>query len=251
MSGGAIKAGILARSQEASIAYRSVDGTGPTIVFVHGFHSDMEGGKALALQDWACRSGRAFLRFDLFGHGQSSGRVEDGTIGGWVEDVKAVLDHLTQGPVILVGSSLGGWLSLIVARDRKDQVQALVGIAAAPDFTEDLMWQAFTPAQKDEMARTGAVVLPNCYDPDHPWTIPARLIEESRAHLLLRSDLDILCPVRLIQGQHDADVPWKTALTIAQRITGTDVRVHLIKDGDHRLSRDQDLDVLLQVVAGL
>lgn len=244
-------AGILARGDGASIAYHRLAGSGPGVVFLHGFHSDMEGGKALALEAWCRAHGRAFIRFDLFGHGRSSGQVEDGTIGRWADDAVAVLDHLTAGPQILVGSSLGGWLALLVALRRRERVAGLVGIAAAPDFTEDLMWAAFTPAQRHEMLETGQVVMENCYEPDKPWAIPRRLIEDGRNHLLLRDLIQLDCPVRLIHGQKDADVPWQTALRIADCLAGADVEVVLVKDGDHRLSRDQDLARLIRVVEGL
>lgn len=248
---GPVGGGILARSDGASIAYRRLPGIGPGVVFLHGFHSDMEGGKALALEAWCRAEGRAFVRFDLFGHGTSSGRVEDGTIGRWTDDAVAVLDALTDGPQILVGSSLGGWIALLAALRRRERVAGLTGIAAAPDFTEDLMWQEFTDAQRREMIETGRVVMENCYEPDKPWSIPRLLIEEGRNHLLLRDSINLACPVRLIQGQKDADVPWQTALRIADCLAGGDVEITLVKDGDHRLSRDEDLARLVRVVATL
>lgn len=245
------RAGILARADGASIAYRSLPGKGPGIVFLHGFHSDMEGGKALALEAFCREQGRAFLRFDLFGHGKSSGAVEDGCIGRWADDATAMLDDLTEGPQILVGSSLGGWIALLTALRRRPRIAGLVGIAAAPDFTEDLMWRDFTPEQRRELIETGRVVMENCGQPEKPWTIPRRLIEEARNHLLLRDAINLDCPVRLIHGQKDADVPWQTALRIADCLAGNDVEVTLIKDGDHRLSRDEDLARLVRVVAAL
>lgn len=248
---GASGAGILTRDDGASMAYRRLDGVNPGVVFLHGYRSDMEGGKALALEQWCRETGRAFLRFDLFGHGQSSGRVEDGTIGRWADDAEAAIGQLTSGPQILVGSSLGGWIALLAALRLRPRIAGLVGIAAAPDFTEDLMWAEFTAEQKRQMIEQGHVVQENCYDPGNPWVIPRRLIEDGRNHLLLRDAINLYCPVRLIQGQKDADVPWKTALRITDCLASDDVEVVLVKDGDHRLSRDQDLARLVRVVERL
>ena len=248
---GASGAGILARDDGASMAYRRLDGVNPGVVFLHGYRSDMEGGKALALEQWCRDHGRAFLRFDLFGHGQSAGRVEDGTIGRWADDAEAAIAQLTSGPQILVGSSLGGWIALLAALRLRPRIAGLVGIAAAPDFTEDLMWAEFTAEQKRQMIEQGQVVQENCYDPGNPWVIPRRLIEDGRNHLLLRDTVNLYCPVRLIQGQKDADVPWQTALRIADCLASEDVEVVLVKDGDHRLSRDHDLTRLVRVVERL
>lgn len=244
-------AAILARADGASIAYHRLAGHNPGVVFLHGFRSDMDGGKALALEAHCRATGRAFLRFDLFGHGKSSGAVEDGTIGRWADDAEAVISELTEGPQILVGSSLGGWIALLAALRLRRRIAGLVGIAAAPDFTEDLMWGGFTPEQKRQMVEQGHVVLPNCYEPENPWTIPRRLIDEGRNHLLLRDAVNLECPVRLIQGQKDADVPWQTALRLADCLSSNDVEITLVKDGDHRLSRDQDLARLVRVVSDL
>lgn len=244
-------AGILTRQDGTSMAYHRLEGGNPGVVFLHGFHSDMNGGKALALEQLCRQRNLSFVRFDLFGHGASSGRVEQGCVGRWTEDALAVIDQLTEGPQILVGSSLGGWLALLAALQRPGRVAGLVGIAAAPDFTEDLMWGEFTPEQRRDLLEQGRVVLPNCYDPDHPWTIPRLLIEDGRNHLLLRDAINLHCPVRLIQGQKDADVPWQTALRITDCLASEDVEIHLVKDGDHRLSRDQDLARLVRVVDNL
>lgn len=247
--------GILSRTDGASMAYQRLEGKSPGIVFLHGFHSDMEGGKALALEELCKKQGRAFVRFDLFGHGRSSGKVEDGSISRWADDATAILDELTEGPQVLVGSSLGGWLALLTTLRRRDRVVGLVGVAAAPDFTEDLMWTDFTPEQRRDLIEKGQVVLPNCYEPENPWTVPRLLIEDGRNNLLLRDAINLFCPVRLIQGQKDADVPWQTALKIADCLASEDVEITLVKDGDHRLSRDHDLarlcDVVEKLVAGL
>lgn len=251
-SGGAtVGAGILARGDGSSIAYHRTSGMAPTVVFFHGFHSDMNGGKVQALEAFCTARGNGFLRFDAFGHGQSSGKLEDGTIGRWTDDAIALLDALTDGPLVLVGSSFGGWIALLAALQRRDRVKGLMGIAAAPDFTEDLMWAQFTAEQRQTMLETGNVVLPNCYEPDNPWTVPRLLIEEARNHLLLRDAINLYCPVRLIQGQQDADVPWETAIRLADALATDDVEVHLIKDGDHRLSREQDLQRLYRMLGEL
>jgi pimeloyl-ACP methyl ester carboxylesterase len=240
--------GILTRPDGATIAYQRLEGKSPGVVFLHGYHSDMEGGKALALEDMCRAQGRAFLRFDYFGHGKSSGDVLHGTVGRWAADAVAVIDALTEGPVVLVGSSLGGWVSLLAALERRDRVAGLVGVAAAPDFTEDLMWQDFTFEQRRELMETGELELPNCYEPDQPWRIHRALIEDGRNHLLLRDLIQLHCPIRLIQGQKDADVPWETALRLADCLASDSVEVILVKDGDHRLSRDIDLARLTSVV---
>lgn len=244
-------AGILARGDGASMAYHRLAGRTPGVVFLHGFHSDMEGGKALALEAMCRNRGQAFLRFDLFGHGRSSGRVEDGCVSRWADDAVAALDQLTEGPQVLVGSSLGGWIALLAALARRQRVAGLVGVAAAPDFTEDLMWAQFTDQQRRELIEHGRVMQDNCYDPGNPWTLPRLLIEDGRNNLLLRDTINLFCPVRLIQGQKDADVPWRTALRLADCLASDNVEITLVKDGDHRLSRDHDLARLVGIVAGL
>ncbi|TAN61531.1 MAG: alpha/beta hydrolase [Magnetospirillum sp.] len=243
--------GILSRPDGATIAYRRLEGKKPGVVFLHGYHSDMTGGKALALETLCRDQGRAFLRFDGFGHGESSGDVLYGTVGRWAADAVAVIDQLTEGPIVLVGSSLGGWVSLLAALERRERVAGLVGVAAAPDFTEDLMWQDFSFEQRRELMEKGAVSLPNCYEPENPWQVHRSLIEDGRNHLLLRDTINLGCPVRLIHGQQDADVPWRTALQLADCLASAEVEVTLVKDGDHRLSRDQDILRLCRVVTGL
>ena len=237
-------AGILARDNGTTIAYRRTPGKNPGIVFIHGLRSDMNGTKALALEAHCRESGRAFLCFDLSGHGASSGRFEDGTIGAWAEDATDMLDRLAQGPQILVGSSLGGWLMLLAALARPEKVAGLVGLAAAPDFTEDLIWAAFDDRQKRELAEQGRVLIDDCYG-DRPYAITRRLIEEGRTHLLLRGPINISCPTVLIQGQRDPDVPWQTVLTLADRIVSEDVQVVLLKSGNHRLSEPENLQRIL------
>jgi pimeloyl-ACP methyl ester carboxylesterase len=230
----------LARQGGATIAYHRLAGRAPGIVFLGGFRSDMTGTKALYLQDYCHGKGRAYLRFDHFGHGASSGDADRGTIGRWAEDATAVLDSLTLGPQILVGSSMGGWIMLLAALARRERVHALVGIAAAPDFTEDLLWPRLDPAQRAEIMTKGATTLPSEYDPAG-YTYRRELLEEGRGHLLLRAPIALDCPLRLLHGLRDASVPWQTSLRLAERLAGRDVAITLVKDGDHRLSAPADL----------
>jgi pimeloyl-ACP methyl ester carboxylesterase len=199
----------------------------------------MTGTKASALETFAESRGQAYLRFDYSGHGSSSGEFAAGTIGRWRDDALAVLDSLTSGPQILVGSSMGGWIMLLVALARAERVAGLVGIAAAPDFTEELIWKKLPPPIIAELTRTGRWHEPSRYGPDLPITLG--LIEEGRRHLLLQRPIDVRCPVRLLHGMEDPDVPWRWALRIAEQLAATDVVVTLVKDGDHRLSREEDL----------
>jgi pimeloyl-ACP methyl ester carboxylesterase len=210
----------------------------------------MTGTKAEALADWARASGRDYLRFDYFGHGASSGAFRDATIGRWRADALAALDRLTEGPQILVGSSMGGWMMLLAALARPARVAALVGIAAAPDFTEELMWAQMPAPLRERLMHAGAILQPSRYG-DTPTQISRALIEEGRRHLLLHGPIDIRCPVRLLHGMVDPDVPWQTGLRLAERLSGDDVTLTLIKDGDHRLSREQDLRRMLAAIEEL
>lgn len=249
--------GTLTRSDGETLAYRARSGKGPALVWFGGFKSDMTGTKATALDDWAASRGRAYVRFDYFGHGQSSGDFEDGTIGRWLEDGMAVLKELAPGPVIPVGSSMGGWISLLAAREMAkagegDRLKGLVLIAPAPDFTETLMWNTFSKEVRDEIMATGAHRQPSDYD-DEPYVITRRLIEEGRDHLLLGSPIQLSCPVRILQGMRDEDVPWRHALKLVDAIAGDDVTYTLVKNGDHRLSEPGDiarLHAVLDEVAG-
>ena len=240
----------LTRSDGATIAYHSVPGKGPGVVFIHGFMSDMTGGKAVFLEDWARRAGRAFVRFDQRGHGRSDQRFEDGTIGAWADDVIQVLDHLTEGPQVLVGSSMGGWLMLLAALARPERIAALVGIAAAPDFTEELMWTLFDDAARETLARDGVLRVPSDYG-DEPYPITMALIEQARDHLLLGGPIPLTCPVRLIHGMKDESVPWETAPRLLACLESADVELTLVKDGDHRLSEPHDLARLQRVLDGV
>jgi pimeloyl-ACP methyl ester carboxylesterase len=231
------------------LAYEAVPGRGPGVIFLPGFKSDMTGTKAVALRDWCVKRGQAFTRFDYSGHGRSSGKFEDGTIGRWAADAVAILDGVTTGPQILVGSSMGGWMALLAAKARPERVAALVGIAAAPDFTEDLMWATYPEEARKALRRDGIYYEPSQYG--EPYAITMRLIEEGRDHLVLRSPLPLPFPVRLIQGMQDPDVPWRTALRLAEHIDGDDVEVTLVKGGDHRLSEPVDIARLEAVLEGL
>ncbi len=233
----------------ATIAFRRTEGTSPGVLFCGGFKSDMTGSKATALEGWAREQGRAFVRFDYQGHGASSGRFADGTIGQWAEDARQVFDHCTSGPQVIVGSSMGAWIMLLVALSRPERVAGLVGIAPAPDFTEDLIWSTLGNDQRLELLDSGRLRLPSEYD--EPTEITLQLIDEGRRHLLLRGKVPLSCPVRLIHGMSDIDVPWVTSLRLSERLASSDVRVVLVKDGDHRLSRDQDIALICRTVADL
>ena len=230
----------LPRYDSAAIAYRRVAGGTPGIVFLAGLRSDMTGTKATYLDGYCRRRGLSYVRFDYFGHGASSGDFTNGSIGRWAEDAITVIDELTRGPQILVGSSLGGWIMLLAARARPDRIHALVGIAAAPDATEDLLWRRLDAAQRHELSTSRSVTVPSEYDPAG-YTYHLGLIEDGRRHLVLHAPLALDCPVRLLHGMRDASVPWQTSLRLAQQLTGRDVSVTLVKDGDHRLSTAADL----------
>ena len=238
----------LTTPQGRQIAYHRTEGAGPGVVFLGGFRSDMEGTKALHLQAWARRTGHAFLRLDYSGHGQSSGRFEDGAIGDWAEDAVAAISELTKGPQVLVGSSMGGWIALRVARAVPERVAGLVGVAAAPDFTEDGMWGQFTDAQRDTLMREGKITLPSEYS-DEPTIITRRLIEDGRAQLVLRAPLPLPFPVRLLQGTADADVPVSVALRLMDHAEAEDLRLTLVKGADHRFSTPDCLQLIEDAVS--
>jgi len=238
---------ILPRADGATIAYHAHTGKSPGVVFCGGFNSDMTGTKAVALDTHCREMGRAFVRFDYFGHGSSSGEFADGTIGRWKDDAIAVLDEITDGPQIVVGSSMGGWIMLLAALARPGRVAGLLGIAPAPDFTEDLMWEHFDDEVREVLHRDGIYLEPSDYG-DEPNTITMKLIEEGRNHLLLRTPLKLTCPLRIIQGMADPDVPWRHALKIGEAYEGEDVAITYIKSGDHRLSEPADIARLLRTV---
>ncbi len=230
--------------QGRRIAYHLTDGTGPAIVFLGGFKSDMGGTKAIFLEKWARTQGRAFLRFDYSGHGESSEAFTDGCIGDWFEDACAAIG-LLAGKIILVGSSMGGWISLLVARRMQERIAGMVTIAAAPDFTEDSMWGGFSEAQKAELM-AGQVALPSEYG--EPYIITKRLIEEGRDRLVLRDPLALPFPVRFLQGTADADVDMAVALRLLKHAEGPDMRLTLVDGADHRFSDERCLDLIVSSV---
>jgi pimeloyl-ACP methyl ester carboxylesterase len=234
---------MLSASGGVSIAYHKVAGKSPTIVFLGGFMSDMTGAKALAVERFAREHGHACLRFDYRGHGASTGRFEDGTIGRWTEDALAAIDALTGGPLVLVGSSMGGWISLLVQRARPARVRALVCIAPAPDFTEVLVWNKLNAEVRAELQRAGVLYQRSPYG-ERPTAITWTLVEDGRRHLVLNAPIAFDGPVRILHGMRDSDVPWRHSLDLVDRLASADVRLSLVKDGDHRLSRDQDLALL-------
>lgn len=240
------EASYLTTPQGRRIAYHLTPGQGPGVVFLGGFKSDMAGTKAVYLQHWAQQQGRAFLQFDYSGHGVSSGAFLDGAIGDWFEDALAVIRAVTTGPQVLVGSSMGGWISLLIARTIPDRLAGLVGIAAAPDFTEDSMWADFTDEQRDELAR-GQVALASDYS-DAPYIITRRLIEDGRNHLVLRTPLELPFPTRFLQGTDDTDVPVSVALRLLNHVCGPDIRLTLVKGADHRFSSPDCLAMITTAV---
>lgn len=231
--------------QGRELAYDLTEGSGPPVVFCGGFKSDKEGSKAVFLEDWAKSQGRAYLRFDYSGHGSSSGAFEDGAIGDWFEDACAALS-LTPGKVVLVGSSMGGWISLLIARTMPERVAALVTIAAAPDFTEDGMWAGASDAQKVELMETGRYARPSEYG--EPYIITRRLVEEGRERLVLRSALRLPCPVRFLQGTADEDVDVSVALRLLDHAEGDDMRLTLVDGADHRFSDPDCLDLIVSAI---
>jgi pimeloyl-ACP methyl ester carboxylesterase len=240
--------------QSRRLAVRRRDGAGPGVFWLGGFKSDMGGTKAVALDDWAAAAGRACLRFDYSGHGESEGAFTDGTIGRWLEDSLAVFGACASGPQVLVGSSMGGWLALLLTRALRAQsmarasVAGLVLIAPAVDFTEELMWKRMPAAVRRELEQNGSWTRPSAYA-DEGYVITRRLIEEGRDHLLLGGLIETGCPVRILQGVQDTDVPWQHATALSSRLAHDDVVLTLVKDGDHRLSRPEDIERLLAAVA--
>ena len=236
----------LARADGVRLAVSHRQGSGPTIVFLPGYMSDMQGSKALALDAWAQARGHAMLRLDYAGCGESDGRFEDGTLTGWRNDVLHAIDTLVSGPVLLVGSSMGGWLMLLVALARPDRIAFMVGIAAAPDFTA---W-GFSDTDKARLAAEGRIAEPSAYS-DEPYVTTRGFWESGQANLLLDAPIPLDCPVRLLHGQADEDVPWDVSLRLARALRSADVQAIFVKDGDHRLSRAQDIALLIATVERL
>ena len=221
-----------------------------SIVFLGGFRSDMMGTKAIYLDEWAAQNGHGFLRFDYSGHGQSSGDFLDGSIGDWFMDAGDIITALTTGPQILVGSSMGGWISLLLARAMPDRVKALIGIAAAPDFTQDSMWQGFSADQKAQLTQLGQITLPSDYA-DEPYIVTRKLIEDGRNNLVLRSPLHLPFPVHLLQGTDDTDVPPQVALRLLDHAISPDIRLTLFKGADHRFSTPHCLQAITRAIQNM
>ncbi len=237
---------------ERRIAWRGRPGKAPGVVWFGGFKSDMLATKASRLDRWARAAGRAFMRFDYSGHGESSRKFDDGTIGQWLEESLAVIRSHTEGPQILVGSSMGGWIALLAARElaRAGEAQRLAGlvlIAPAVDFTQALMWERMSPEVQQEILDQGRWLRPSDYSPE-PYAITRALIEEGRDHLLLGGMIRAHCPVHILQGMEDPDVPWRHAMELVQRLAHDPVSVTMIRDGDHRLSREEDIERLIRAV---
>lgn len=237
----------LTRKNGDRIAYHRSTGKSPGVIFLGGFMSDMTGTKACAVEEFCQKRGNAFVRFDYTGHGQSDVAFKDGTIGRWASDAIEVIDQLSDGPQVLVGSSMGGWIMLLSALAHKDRIKGLLGLAPAPDFTEDLMKADFTKEQLAALDRDGLIEIPSDYE-DEPYTITKALIEDGAQNLLLRRPIDLQIPVRLIHGQRDTDVPWRTSLKLQEMLVSEDVEVTLVKNGDHRLSEEADLERMRMIL---
>ncbi|GEC15622.1 alpha/beta hydrolase [Nitrobacter winogradskyi] len=234
------------------ITVRARRGGAPGLFWLGGFRSDMAGTKALALDAWAAEHGRACVRFDYSGHGESGGEFTDGTISRWLEESLAVFDAFCEGPQVVIGSSMGGWIALLLARavarraSARATLSGLVLIAPAPDFTEELMWKAFSPEARHALETHGVWLRPSDYG--DPYPITRKLIEDGRSHLLLGGSISTGCPVRILQGAQDTDVPWRHAFALTERLPSDDVVLTMIRDGDHRLSRPQDIARILAAV---
>lgn len=228
------------------IAYHSTDGTGPGVVFLGGYSSDMTGSKAVFLEEWARIQGRAFLRFDYSGHGESSEEFIDGSIGDWAEDAQAAISELTNGPQILVGSSMGGWISCLMIKRIPEKVAGFVGIAAAPDFTEDSIWRWMDDAKKAEFAENGLIYMESDYE--EPYPITRKLVEDGRNHLVLRDPLLFPFPVRLLHGTADTDVEMNVPLRLLDHAQGDDIRLNFVKDADHRFSDERCLGLICEAI---
>lgn len=239
----------LETAQSRQIAYHKLEGAGPGVVFLGGLRSDMEGSKALFLEEWAKARGQAFLRFDYSGHGQSSGEFTQGCIGDWAEDAQAAISALTTGPQVFVGSSMGGWISFLMAKRIPERMAGLVTIAGAPDFTEDGMWAEFSEEQRRQIMEDGQVALPSEYG--EPMIITRRMIEDGRRQLVLREPLDLSVPVRLLQGTADDAVDMSVALRLLEHLNGPQVHLELVKGADHRFSDAHCLGVIQAALEAL
>ena len=241
---------ILAREDSATIAYHHNSGSGPGVIFCGGFKSDMTGNKATALDSFCRERGQQYTRFDYQGHGTSSGAFEEGTIGLWRDDLLAVFEEVTDGPQIVVGSSMGAWMALLLTLLRADRIAGLVLLAPAADFTTELLWKSLTPDARAQIEREGMWLRPSIYD-DGPYPITRELIEESRKHLVLGHPINFEGPVRILLGLQDEAIPVEHILRTADAITSEDIEITLIKNGDHRLSNPDDLDKIRAAVEEL
>lgn len=232
------------------LAFRFSGGSEPVVVFFPGYASDMEGTKAVYLDSWCREHGRGFLRFDYSGHGESEGAFAEGTIGRWTADALTVIEASTSGALVLVGSSMGGWIMLLAALALKERVRGLVGVAAAPDFTQDLMWRTLDDEQRRVLTEQGELYPPSDYV-DDPFPITMKLIEEAKQQLLLDAPIKLDCPVRLIHGLEDPDVPWETSVKLASQLASQDVDIRLLKGGGHRLSDQVHLELIADTVSAL
>ena len=242
-----MKVQYLTTSSGRKLAYEYTPGNGPTVVFLGGYNSEMSGTKGSWLAQWCQENERAYLRLDYSGHGQSDGKFADGTISKWFDDALSVIEQVTTGPLVLVGSSMGGWIMLLVAKRIANRIAGMVGIAAAPDFTRDLMWPSFTPAQQRKLQTEGVIYLHSEYD-DCDYPVKMQFIEDGDNNLVLADGIDIACPVRLLQGLKDDDVPWQTADRLVEAISSEDLSVTYFKDGDHRLSEPRFLKAITDAI---
>ena len=236
--------------QDRKIAYHKTDGQGLTVIFCGGYMSDMEGTKALFLEKTCKELGLSYVRFDYSGHGQSSEEFTDGTIGKWKDDALAIIDQVTDGPLIIVGSSMGGWIGLLVSLARKERIAAFIGIAAAPDFTRELMWDKYSEAIKNTLKTEGVYLEPSEYS-DEPYRVSYGLIQDGENHILLNKRIELHCPIRLFHGLLDEDVPSEYSSRIAEKVMSDDVIISFNKNGDHRLSTEADLERLKSALVEL
>ena len=240
----------LRRENGTLLAWFRLEGESPGLMFLGGFRSDMSGTKASALETHCRKVGRAFVRFDYGGHGESSGKFEEGTIGEWAEDALAILDEVAQGPQVLVGSSMGAWMMLLAALARPERVKGLVGVASGPDFTAGFKKHRLTEEMERELDARGYVMhAPNIWG--EPYPITRKLLDEAENHLLLRGEIDVTCPVRLIHGMADETISWEVSLKLSEVLKSDDVRLTLVKDGGHRLSRDADIELIIRTAEKL
>ena len=244
------RSSFLHRENGTSLAYFRLEGESPGLMFLGGFHSDMSGTKASALEAHCRKVGRAYVRFDYGGHGESSGKFEEGTIGEWAGDALAILDEVARGPQVLVGSSMGAWMMLLTALARPERVKGLVGVASGPDFTAGFKKHRLTEEMERELDARGYIMhAPNIWG--EPYPITKKLLDEAENHLILRGEIDVTCPVRLIHGMADETISWEVSLKLSNLLKGDDVRLILVKDGGHRLSRDADIELIIRIAEEL